>query len=243
MKNGDKKPSILEVRGLSVAADGKEILHQITLNIGQGEVVVLAGPNGAGKSTLGAVTMGMPNFSLSAGEIWFDGKNVTTLPLNERAKMGIFATFQEPVEVPGITTREMLKTAAGKVTDAELTAASKKVGLDIFATTRELNVGFSGGEKKKNEILQMLVLKPRLVILDEIDSGLDIDAAKQISKVLAEYQSETGASFMVITHNMRILQELSPSRTLVMVGGRIVHEGDGELAKRISKDGFAEFED
>ncbi len=242
---------ILTVSELRVSVKDKnkkrEILHGIDFELLRGETLVILGENGAGKSTILNALMGNPNLKVS-GDVKFLGEDLLKMKVEERGKRGIFLSSQSPLEVPGISTTEMLRSALEERGERlsldqireRITVEAKKLGLNIWFSERELNVGFSGGEKKKNEILQLLVLKPGLVLLDEIDSGLDVDASKKISEILAEYQEETWAAFIVITHNLRILQSLKVDKTILLRDGMIYakSEGDG-LIKRIERDGFS----
>ena len=237
---------LLTVSKLTAMVNGQEILHGVDFSVKDGETVVLLGQNGAGKSTIAAAILGDPKFEVT-GKIKFKGAEISGLSIDKRAKKGIFMSFQNPVEVSGVSTTEMLRTALEERTSKHvpidevresIDKAAKKLGQKIWFSERELNVGFSGGEKKKNEILQMLVLKPKLVILDEIDSGLDVDAAENISEVLAEYQKETGCAYLIITHNMRVLSHLKPSKTVLIDKGSVYKVGDDGLAKTIEKRGF-----
>lgn len=237
---------ILSVSNLTAQVKGRKILSGVDFSINKGETAVLVGPNGAGKSTVAGAIMGDPRFSVS-GSAKFLGKEILKMPVNKRAELGIFMSFQNPVEVPGITTTEMIRSVfeekkGGFVPIDEvregITKGAKELGTNIWFSERELNVGFSGGEKKKNEILQMLSLKPKLVILDEIDSGLDIDAGKKISKILADYQKESGCSYLIITHNMRVLAHLKPSKAILMDKGQTRAVSDEKMLGRIEKEGF-----
>ena len=238
---------VFEVKNLGVKThQGKEILSHVNFSITSGETAVLVGPNGAGKSTVAGAIMGDPRFSVS-GSAKFLGKELLKMSVDKRAGLGIFMSFQSPVEVSGISTTEMIRSVleekkGGFVSIDEvrdgISKGAKKLGTNIWFSERELNVGFSGGEKKKNEILQMLSLKPKFVILDEIDSGLDVDAGKKISKVLADYQKETGCSYLIITHNMRVLANLKPSKTILMDKGQTRAVSDEKMLKRVEKEGF-----
>lgn len=238
--------NFLLVSNLFAAVKDKQILSGVDFSVGKGETVVLLGQNGAGKSTVASAIMGDPKFKTS-GSVKFCGKEILEISVDERARMGIFASFQNPVEIPGISTTEMIRgVLEGKKggfvpideVREKINAGAKKLGQNIWFSERELNVGFSGGEKKKNEIIQMLALKPKLVILDEIDSGLDVDAGANISKVLAEYQKENNCSYLIITHNMRVLKHLKPSKTVLINKGRVEAIKDGKLVKRVEKEGF-----
>ena len=238
------------VKNLRVSTEeGKEILPGVDFEINKSETVVLIGPNGAGKSTVAGAIMGDGRF-ITSGSVKFLGDEILNLPVSERAKKGIFMSFQNPVEVPGITTTEMIRSVledkkGGFVPLDEvregISENAKKLGTNIWFSERELNVGFSGGEKKKNEILQMLALSPKLVILDEIDSGLDVDASARISKILRDYQKESGCSYLIITHNMRVLRHLEPTRAILMKEGSVYAVGDQKMLKVVEKNGFKAF--
>lgn len=238
---------LLEVKNLKSTAEGREILHDISFSVKKGETIVFLGMNGAGKSTLGASLMGDPRYQVS-GQIIFKSQNILSLPPDQRAKMGLFMTMQSPIEIPGISTTEFLRTAIEESTGrpvkldqirSKIMKFSQKLDLDLFTSERDLNVGFSGGEKKKNEVLQMLVLSPELTIFDEIDSGLDVDAAKLVSRAIADLQQETGMSAIIITHNMRVLKYLSIDRVIIIENGRIKLESDQSILSKIKKEGFS----
>lgn len=227
--------SLLELRGVKAVAGGREILHGVDMMVESGETVVLLGANGAGKSTVAKRVMGILE---GEGEIVFDSEELGEKGIDERARLGIFMSYQAPVEVPGVSFKEMLWTAleekrGGAVKKAEVEEKLREVtrilGAEAFLPGKEVNVGASGGERKRNEILQMMVLEPRVAILDEIDSGLDVNMAKKMSGVLRDFQRKTGVSYVIITHNMRILEELKVGKVLVMEQGRIVKEGGSEL--------------
>lgn len=240
---------LLTVKDLHVNVEDKEILHGVDLTINKGETHVLMGPNGTGKSTLGYALMGNPRYSVTEGEIWFQGKNITEEAVNERAKDGIFLSFQNPLEVPGVTLSAFIRSAleqkTGKRTrlwdfKKELARTMEILQMDPSYAERDLNVGFSGGEKKKAEILQLLMLKPSLAILDETDSGLDVDAVRTVSRGIEEYQKNCDGGLLIITHSTRILEYLSVDDTHVMVEGRIVKTGDASLVDEINEKGFKE---
>lgn len=240
---------LLTVKDLHVNVEDKEILHGVDLTINKGETHVLMGPNGTGKSTLGYALMGNPRYSVTEGEIWFQGKNITEEAVNERAKDGIFLSFQNPLEVPGVTLSAFIRSAleqkTGKRTrlwdfKKELARTMEILQMDPFYAERDLNVGFSGGEKKKAEILQLLMLKPSLAILDETDSGLDVDAVRTVSRGIEEYQKNCDGGLLIITHSTRILEYLSVDDTHVMVEGKIVKTGDASLVDEINEKGFKE---
>lgn len=245
----DKK--LLEVKNLHVDVEDKQILHGVNLEIGKGETHVLMGPNGTGKSTLGYALMGNPRYTVREGEIWFDGKNITDEAVNERAKSGIFLSFQNPLEVPGVTLSSFIRNALEQKTGKrirlwdfkkELERTMEILQMDPSYAERDLNVGFSGGEKKKAEILQLLMLKPSLAILDETDSGLDVDAVRTVSAGIEEYQKNCKGSLLIITHSTKILESLTVDYTHVMVEGKIIETGDASLVDKINESGFAEYE-
>ena len=210
---------LLSVCSLSAGTDDKPILHDIDLSVGEGECHVLMGPNGAGKSTLGHVIMGDPAYRVTSGSIGFAGEDVTELPADKRSLAGTARKFRERV---------------GEIAES--------LDLDQSFLMRELNVGFSGGEKKKIEMLQLLLLRPRLAILDETDSGLDVDALGIVSRGIQAYREQVGGALIVITHNTRILERLEVDRTHVMVKGRMVAEGPADLIAEIDARGFERFE-
>ncbi len=241
---------LLTITGLHTAADGKEILHGVSLSINEGETHIIMGPNGAGKSTLGSAIMGSPEYTVTEGRIEFLGEDITGETPDKRAKRGIFLSFQNPVEIPGITLSSFLRSAYEQVTGEriKLFAFRKKLkeamdvlNMDPAYADRELNVGFSGGEKKKSEILQLLVLKPKLAILDETDSGLDVDAVKTVSAGIRAYREQTGGSLLIITHNTKILESLTVDRTHIIADGQIVSEGGAELVDEVNANGFEKF--
>ena len=240
---------LLTVKNLHVNVEDKEILHGVDLTINKGETHVLMGPNGTGKSTLGYALMGNPRYQITEGEIWFQGKNITEEPVNERAKDGIFLSFQNPLEVPGVTLSAFIRSALEQRTGKrirlwdfkkELARTMEILQMDPSYAERDLNVGFSGGEKKKAEILQLLMLKPSLAILDETDSGLDVDAVRTVSRGIEEYQKNCDGGLLIITHSTRILEYLSVDDTHVMVEGKIVKTGDASLVDEINEKGFKE---
>ena len=240
---------LLTVKDLHVNVEDKEILHGVDLTINKGETHVLMGPNGTGKSTLGYALMGNPRYSVTEGEIWFQGKNITEEAVNERAKDGIFLSFQNPLEVPGVTLSAFIRSALEQKTGKrirlwdfkkELARTMEILQMDPSYAERDLNVGFSGGEKKKAEVLQLLMLKPSLAILDETDSGLDVDAVRTVSRGIEEYQKNCDGGLLIITHSTRILEYLSVDDTHVMVEGKIVKTGDASLVDEINEKGFKE---
>lgn len=240
---------LLEINDIHAEADKKEILKGLNLTVNKGEIHVIMGPNGAGKSTLMNVIMGHPKYKVTDGSIDFEGENITELKTNERAKKGIFLSFQSPEEVPGITVESLLRSARTESTGKpikllafrrELKEKMELLEMNESYAERYLNVGFSGGEKKKNEIIQMLMLNPKLAILDETDSGLDVDAVKIVSKGISEFKNENN-SILIITHNSKILQYLKPDFVHVLLEGKIVKTGDASLMDEINTKGFASF--
>ena len=239
--------ALLTINTLSVEIEEKELLHGVSMEVGSGETHVLMGPNGAGKSTLGYTVMGSPEYRVTGGSIVFDGADITNETPDKRAKRGIFLSFQNPVEIPGITLSDFLRNALEQVTGQrlklwdfkkQLKAAMEVLQMDASYAERDLNVGFSGGEKKKAEILQLLMLKPKLAILDETDSGLDVDAVRTVSAGIAAYRESCGGSLLIITHNTKILDALHVDRAHIIADGKIVKEGGAELIAEINENGF-----
>ncbi len=243
--------NILSVEKLNASINEKHILHDVDISINKGEVHVLMGPNGAGKSTLGNVVVGNPAYIVDSGKIIFGGKDITSSTPDKRAKDGMFMSFQNPPEINGVSLSSFLRTAVEqrrgervKIWDfkKELKSAMKLLEMDESYAERDLNVGFSGGEKKKSEILQMLLLKPTLAVLDETDSGLDVDAVRLVSAGIKEYMEKCGGSLLIITHSTRILESINVDYTHIMINGRIVKTGDSSLVDEINQNGFAEYE-
>lgn len=243
---------LLQVKNLVVNVEDTEILHGIDLEINRGETHVLMGPNGAGKSTLGYALMGSPRYQLTNGQIWFKGQDITEESTDKRAKAGLFLSFQNPLEVPGITLGNFLRNALEQRTGQrirpwefrkELKKAMDVLQMDHSYADRDLNVGFSGGEKKKAEILQLLMLKPDLAILDETDSGLDVDAVRTVSEGVRLYRDRVHGSLLIITHSTRILEALDVDAAHVMENGVIVKNGSAELVEQINEKGFSSLSD
>lgn len=244
--------SEIQIRNLHAGIDGKEILNGVDLTVSQGEVHALMGPNGTGKSTLAYVLMGHPKYEVTDGEVIFDGKNILELDTEERARMGLFLAFQYPVAIPGVSVANFLRTAVNsrrKANDPEdkgipipefRTMLKEKMDLlkmDHAFAGRYLNEGFSGGEKKRAEILQMAALQPEIAILDETDSGLDIDALRIVSDGVNALRGED-LGVLVITHYQRILNYIKPDYVHIMLGGKIVESGGAELALTLEEQGY-----
>ena len=237
---------LLNVSQVFAGTEDKPILHGIDLSVGEGECHVLMGPNGAGKSTLGHVIMGDPTYRITGGSINFAGADLTDASADKRSLAGIFLSYQAPVEVPGVPLYSFLRTICQMRPELKTTARKfrQRVGeiadqldLDQSFLMRELNVGFSGGEKKKSEILQLLMLKPKLALLDETDSGLDVDAVKTVAQGVRAYHNEENA-LLIITHNAKILEGLKVDFVHVLDDARIVRTGDGSLVNEIIEEGF-----
>ena len=242
--------ALLSCRGLSASVGERSILHGIDLHIQPGETHVLMGPNGAGKSTLGHVVMGDPAYAVTDGSIVFDGVDITEASPDKRSRAGLFLSFQAPVEIPGVPLRSFLRAMMdaqgvkmkGKEFRRRMQELAETLGLDPAYLDRELGVGFSGGEKKKVEMLQLLLLQPKLAILDETDSGLDVDALSVVSRGMELYRRSCDGTLLVITHNTRILEHLNVDRVHVMVAGRMVAEGPASLIDEIDAQGFERYE-
>ncbi|MHB1830121.1 MAG: Fe-S cluster assembly ATPase SufC [Candidatus Micrarchaeaceae archaeon] len=242
---------ILEIKDLNADVEQRNVLKGLNLRIGDGEMHVIMGPNGSGKTTLAKAIMGHPNTKVTKGEILVDGNKINDMPVNERAKLGIFLEFQNPVEIEGLGIVGFLNSARGALgkekitykefmTEIKQNSESLKLRDDLVG--RSLNYGFSGGEKKKMEILQMSILKPRLAILDEPDSGLDIDAVRIVAENINEFRKKTGASILLITHYSRILNYMDPQFIHVMTDGKIARSGGKEIIADIEKEGYMQDE-
>ncbi|MTV21031.1 Fe-S cluster assembly ATPase SufC [Staphylococcus delphini] len=241
-------PSTLEIKDLHVSIDDKEILKGVNLTINTGEIHAIMGPNGTGKSTLSSAIMGHPSYEVTQGEVLLDGANVLELEVDERAKAGLFLAMQYPSEITGVTNADFMRSAINaqreEGNEINLMQFIKKLDkqmdfldMDKDMAQRYLNEGFSGGEKKRNEILQLMMLQPKFAILDEIDSGLDIDALKVVSKGINEMRGEEFGS-LIITHYQRLLNYITPDHVHVMYNGIVVKSGGAELAKRLEEEGY-----
>jgi Fe-S cluster assembly ATP-binding protein len=245
-----KESTVLEIRNLHATVDGKEILRGIDLTVNRGEVHAIMGPNGSGKSTLAKILAGHPAYEVTGGEVLFEGRNLLELAPDERAREGIFLAFQYPVEVPGVSNAQFLRLAYNEkrkhLGEEELdplefkdllAERAKVVEMDPALMSRSVNEGFSGGEKKRNEILQMAVLEPKVAVLDETDSGLDIDALRVVSEGVNRLRSPENA-VVLVTHYQRLLNYIVPDRVHVLYRGRIVRSGGKELALELEEKGY-----
>lgn len=240
--------STLEIKDLHVSIEDKEILKGVNLTINTGEIHAIKGPNGTGKSTLSSAIMGHPSYEVTQGEVLLDGVNILELDVDERAKAGLFLAMQYPSEITGVTNADFMRSAINakreEGQEINLMQFIKKLDkqmdfldIDKDMAQRYLNEGFSGGEKKRNEILQLMMLEPKFAILDEIDSGLDIDALKVVSKGINQMRGEEFGALM-ITHYQRLLNYITPDKVHVMYGGKVVKSGGPELAKRLEEEGY-----
>ena len=243
---------LLEIKNLNTIAEddnNQHILKGLNLDINEGEIHVIMGPNGSGKSTLANTIFNSPRYIVTDGSIIFDGNDITNEDTDKIAKKGIFMSFQTPEEIPGVSLAQFLKTTKHSITGEkpnlyqftkEVEKDMNELGMDYEYVNREFNVGFSGGEKKKNEILQLLLLNPKLAILDETDSGLDVDAIKIVSKGINLYKNDSNA-VLIITHSTKILKSLKVDKVHILVDGKIVKTGDSSLAKEIEDNGYQEY--
>ena len=241
---------LLSIKDLHVSVAENEILHGVNLVVNPGETHVIMGPNGAGKSTLGYSIMGNPNYEVGKGSILFKGEDITDMDTANRAKAGIFLSFQNPIEVPGISLSNFIRNAVDTKTGTRarlwdfrksLEKQMALLNMDKSYADRDLNVGFSGGEKKKAEILQMLMMKPDLAILDETDSGLDVDAVRTVSDGVKAFHENGDGALIIITHSTRILEALKVDYTHILVDGKIVETGDSSLVDEINANGFEKY--
>nr|CCC55688.1 SufC of the ABC transporter [uncultured archaeon] len=238
---------MLEVQGLKVSTDGRLILRGVSAAFEDGKRYAIMGPNGSGKTTLAYSIMGHPDYKVVEGRILLDGEDITPLPPHERARRGIFLGFQTPVEIQGLPVMSMLKTAYSAVKGQSVTTyvfnkilrtKLEEIGFGQELLSRNVNEGLSGGERKKLEVIQMYVLEPKYVILDEIDSGLDVDSLEGVSRAVERYQRTHGATLIMITHYARILRYISPDYVLILSGGEIAASGGPELAERVDREGY-----
>ena len=246
--------SVLEIKNLQVSVDteggAREILKGVDLTIKSGETHAIMGPNGSGKSTLAYSIAGHPKYAITGGSVTLDGVDVLEMSVDERARAGLFLAMQYPVEVPGVSVSNFLRTAATAIRGeapkvrtwvGEVKDAMSALGMDPAFSERNVNEGFSGGEKKRHEILQMELLNPKMAILDETDSGLDVDALRIVSEGVNRIKSKSDVGVMLITHYTRILRYIKPDFVHVFAGGRIVEQGGAELADRLESQGYAEY--
>ena len=239
--------STLKIEGLCAEVAGKEILRGINLTVNSGEVHAIMGPNGAGKSTLSAVIMGKPRYTVTAGSVTLDGVDILALPTWKRATAGLHLVMQYPTEVPGVHVDEMLTEALSARGRSSADLASRisseagRINFDAELVSRALNVDLSGGEKKRNETLQLGVLEPKIAILDELDSGLDIDALRDCARRVEAATHENNLGVLAITHYVRLLEELKPDVVHILAAGRIVKTAGPELADELERDGYAAF--
>ena len=246
---------MLKIENLHASVEGKDILKGLTLTIGAGEVHAIMGPNGSGKSTLGHVLAGRPGYTVTAGTVEFLGQNILEMETEERAHLGIFLAFQYPVEIPGVSNMEFLKASVDTMREQrgltpldavsfmkQAREACKLVDLELEFLKRGVNEGFSGGEKKRNELMQMMLLEPCLAIMDETDSGLDIDALQVVAQGVNTMRA-ADRSFILVTHYQRLLEYIEPDHVHVLAGGRIVRSGDKSLALELEDKGYAWLED
>lgn len=237
----------LKIENISCVAEGNSILNDCSLEVNKGDCVALLGPNGHGKSTLLNVIMGNPRYQVTKGSVLLDGEDLLSLSVDERSKKGIFMSFQNPPDVPGVVTMDFYRAMLNARLEKPISLlkfykatqeAYKEVDLNSDMASRHLNEGYSGGEKKRNEILQMYLLSPSLVLLDEIDSGLDVDALKTIADVINKMK-EKGTTFIIVSHYDRLYDLVHVNKTAVVVNGKIALQGDESIAKRISKEGYS----
>jgi len=242
--------STLEIRGLRVSVEDKEILQGVDLSVSSGETHAIMGPNGSGKSTLAYSIAGHPKYTVTDGSITLDGQDVLTMAVDERARAGLFLAMQYPTEIPGVTVSNFLRTAATAMRGEapklrlwvkEVREAMKALEMDPAFAERNVNEGFSGGEKKRHEVLQLELLKPRFAILDETDSGLDVDALRVVSEGVNRVRESGEVGTLLITHYTRILRYITPDFVHVMAGGRIVDSGGAELAATLENEGYARY--
>ncbi|MDD7183764.1 Fe-S cluster assembly ATPase SufC [Peptostreptococcus porci] len=238
---------LLEIKDLCVRVGEKDILKNVNLKVNKGETHVIMGPNGSGKSTLVNTIMSNPKYEITSGKIFFEGEDVTEFAADERAKRGIFMSFQSPIEVPGISVENFIRTSKSAVDDKpvsvlrfnlDLSKRMKELEMKPEYASRYMNYGFSGGEKKKTEILQMQILNPKLAMLDETDSGLDVDAVRIVSEGIKNFKKDEDKALMIITHHKEIISNVVPDYVHVIIDGKIVKEGDASLIHKIEEEGY-----
>ncbi len=238
---------LLEIKDLCVRVGEKDILKNVNLKVNKGETHVIMGPNGSGKSTLVNTIMSNPKYEITSGKIFFEGEDVTEFAADERAKRGIFMSFQSPIEVPGISVENFIRTSKSAVDDKpvsvlrfnlDLSKRMKELEMKPEYASRYMNYGFSGGEKKKTEILQMQILNPKLAMLDETDSGLDVDAVRIVSEGIKNFKKDEDKALMIITHHKEIISNVVPDYVHVIIDGKIVKEGDESLIHKIEEEGY-----
>jgi len=238
----------LVMKDLHVSTKDKEILKGITLTVKEGETVALMGPNGSGKSTLAYALMGHPEYTITQGKIFLSGEDITTLPPEERARKGLFLSYQQPVEIPGVRVSDFLMETRRSLTGEKISLIAfkrllreqmKRLGIEPSFAYRYLNQGFSGGEKKRMEILQLVLSTPSIAILDETDSGLDIDALRTITTTIKKLQEEQGTGLLVITHYQRLLHYLQPDKVIILIDGKIVKQGGPGLVDKLEAEGYS----
>ncbi|SFE82553.1 Fe-S cluster assembly ATPase SufC [Peptostreptococcus sp. D1] len=239
--------TLLEIKDLCVRVGEKNILKNVNLKVNKGETHVIMGPNGSGKSTLVNTIMSNPKYEITSGKIFFEGEDVTEFAADERAKRGIFMSFQSPIEVPGISVENFIRTSKSAVDDKpvsvlrfnlDLSKRMKELEMKPEYASRYMNYGFSGGEKKKTEILQMQILNPKLAMLDETDSGLDVDAVRIVSEGIKSFKKDEDKALMIITHHKEIISNVVPDYVHVIIDGKIVKEGDASLIHKIEEEGY-----
>ena len=240
---------MIEIKNLHVEIENKEIIKEISLKLEKGKINVLMGPNGSGKSTLANVLMGNPKYKIKSGKILLNNEDITNLEADERAKKGLFLSFQYPEEISGVTISNFLRTSFNSLKKEKIPVLDfkkildknlEKLDMNLDFSNRYLNQGFSGGEKKRAEILQLLTLDPKIAILDETDSGLDVDSLKTVASGVNEFMNKD-KTVIIITHYRRILDYIKPDKTIVMINGKIVKEGSSELASEIDKEGYSKY--
>lgn len=240
---------MINIKNLKASVDNKEILKGLNLTIGKGEVHAIMGPNGSGKSTLANVIMGNPVYEVTEGKIIFENEEITEEPVDNRAKLGMFLAFQYPESIPGVTIVNMLKTALTNIEETEYTTlelrlkvaeAMEQLGLSADFADRYLNEGFSGGERKRNEILQLAVLNPKLAVLDETDSGLDVDGLKVVGEGVSKLKTPD-KGYLVVTHYQRLLEYIKPDFVHVFVDGKIIETGGIELSDKLEQEGYESY--